>query len=280
MTEQTEGTPLVTVAEAAERRSMDEPMYPLPAPVDRGDALMKIIQRTTDPEMVSKFLDVYERWDRENARKEYIGALARAQGTMPVVKKNAHVFFEGKGGKTDTDYWHADYGGLVQTITPHLSREGFSYDHEIERREGRIYVTCILSHDAGHTKSVTLDGAPDDTGGKNAIQQSKSTVTYLKRTTLEAVSGVATEGDDNDGRGDLEGVAVELASEEQIKALREKIVALGREEGPILKFYDVESLEDMSVDIYARALHNVNKAITSRDNAVREAVEAENEREV
>jgi hypothetical protein len=46
-----------------------------------------------------------------------------------------------------------------------------------------------------------MSAPPDASGGKNTIQQIASTVTYLQRYTLLAITGVATKGQDDDARG-------------------------------------------------------------------------------
>ena len=62
-------------------------------------------------------------------------------------------------------------------------------------------VTCFLQHVLAHQESVTLEGPNDDSGSKNQIQATGSTITYLERYTLLAVSGMAVRDHDNDGRG-------------------------------------------------------------------------------
>lgn len=282
--QETERGGLITAAEAAERRLAEREPTP-PAEQDRGAALMRMMERTQDPELIGKMLDLYQRWEQGENRKAYIDALARAQETMPVVAKNAHVFFEGKGGRADTDYWHADYGNLVKTVKPHLSREGLSYDHNVRQEDARIYVTCILSHGAGHEKSVTLSAPPDDTGGKNPIQQVKSTVTYLKRATLELVSGAATEDDDDDGRG-YDGQAVELIGEEEVAEIESALAELGADRAGFLSYLSKRAKREILdvVDIPAAAMLAARQAIAAKRKKMAEdvaaAAEAEEQRDM
>lgn len=231
---------------------------PAEAPAENGTAaLMRVIERAAldpafDPDRLNKLLDVKERWEREEARKAYGEALARAQGNMPVVEKNKHVYFEGRQGRAPTDYWHADYGNLIATIAPVLAAEGLSYDHVVEQSGGEITVTCILTHARGHSKSVTMSAPPDDTGGKNTIQQVKSTTTYLKRSTFEAVTGAATKDDDDDGRG--YSAAPETISGEQIARLNAKIEELGVDRESFLRFLKVDQIEDLRAAWFPQAM--------------------------
>jgi hypothetical protein len=91
-------------------------------------------------------------------------------------------------------------------VAPALSKHGFSYSWATrQERDGRsivwIEVTCTLKHRLGHSESVTLGGPPDISGNKNPIQQVVSTVTYLERHTLKAITGVSEKGEDDDGQG-------------------------------------------------------------------------------
>jgi hypothetical protein len=71
----------------------------------------------------------------------------------------------------------------------------------VQQREGRVHVTCIVTHERGHSETVTMDAPPDSSGKKNSIQQIASATTYLQRYTLLAATGMATKGMDDDGRG-------------------------------------------------------------------------------
>jgi hypothetical protein len=81
-----------------------------------------------------------------------------------------------------------------------LADHGLSHRWETEQKDNLIRVTCILTHALGHSERVVLEARPDDSGKKNAIQQVGSTVTYLQRYTLLAITGMATTDQDDDGR--------------------------------------------------------------------------------
>ena len=289
MTETAPGE-LITAAEAAGRRldEMDPAPPAIPAEGTGAAALIRVVERNPhmDIEKVREFLAMAREWEKEEARKAYLDALARAQATMPIVKKNKHVEFPGKSGKVD--YWHADYGNLVKTIAPHLSREGLSFDHDIIQEGDDITVRCILSHHAGHDKSVEMSAPPDDTGGKNPIQQIKSTVKYLQRATLEAVSGAATEDDDDDGRG-YGARPVEPITDEQAREIEDALVELGADRAVFLRYLTEQTgdrIEDVA-GIPAPALVTARQAISlkrqkveqEREAAIAAAAEAEDARD-
>ncbi len=82
-----------------------------------------------------------------------------------------------------------------------MAKYGLSFDWDIHQSNGLITVDCVVTHVQGHFKKVTMSGAPDASGKKNAIQQAASTITYLQRYTLLAATGMSTKGEDDDGAG-------------------------------------------------------------------------------
>lgn len=65
---------------------------------------------------------------------------------------------------------------------------------------GVITVRCIVSHKSGHQEFCEMMSTPDQSGGKNNIQQSASAITYLRRYTLTGALGIAAADEDIDGR--------------------------------------------------------------------------------
>jgi len=169
-----------------------------------GGSLMLIIERAaTDPQFdVSKLqalLEMKERWSKEEARKAFVVALTNFKANPPEVLKTRHVSFSAGGGKTS--YNHADLAGASAQIGAALSAHGLSHRWNVEQtKEGRIAVTCILMHVLGHSESVKMESAADQSGGKNNIQAIGSATSYLQRYTLFAAAGViAREQGDDDG---------------------------------------------------------------------------------
>ena len=179
----------------------------LAAPPHHGaDPLMALIQRAaTDQgfsvEKLEKLLDVKERWDAEEARKAYVAALACFKRAAPTLVKDKAVSF------ADTNYTHATLGQVASTVAAALADHGMSHgwsvDQHIGRHDGQhndgVTVTCTLTHERGHRESVSMTAPPDDSGKKNAIQRIGSTVTYLERYTLLAITGLAAHEQDDDG---------------------------------------------------------------------------------
>lgn len=134
---------------------------------------------------MKELLAMKREWDAEEARKAFTAAMAAFKKVGLVVGKD----------KENTQYksMYTTLGNLVNTASAVMAQFGLTVDWEIEQ-DGKtsIKVTCVLSHEAGHSKRVTMEAAPDGSGAKNPIQQVKSAVTYLRGATFEAVTGIAT----------------------------------------------------------------------------------------
>lgn len=166
-------------------------------------AVMALIERAVlDPnfnvEKMEALLKVKERLDAEEARKAFVRALAQFKENPPIVLKAKQVKFTTNSGTTS--YKHATLGQTSAILGAHLSKYGLSHRWKTEQKDGKISVTCILTHDMGHSESVMLEAPYDQSGGKNAIQAIISAKSYLERHTLNAVTGMAAQDEDDDGK--------------------------------------------------------------------------------
>lgn len=163
-------------------------------------ALLQIaVDRGADIAQLERLWALHREVEADQARKAYHEAMAQFKVNPPSIAKDKHVAFETQKGVTEYD--HATLGNVVRQITAALSPHGLSAGWSIERREARVFVTCTVTHRLGYSQSVTLDCAPDDSGGKNNIQAVGSAITYLQRYTLLAILGLAAEDRDDDGAG-------------------------------------------------------------------------------
>lgn len=134
---------------------------------------------------MKELLAMKREWDAEEARKLFISAMAKFKAKGLIVGKD----------KENKQYgsMYTTLGNLVNTASGIMAEFGLSIDWEPDHsKQGQIGITCTLSHEAGHKKSVTMHAEPDKSGAKNPIQQMKSAATYLRGLTFELVTGIAT----------------------------------------------------------------------------------------
>lgn len=178
-----------------------------PPPNSPMAGALAFLQAGGKPEQLEQMMTIHERWQAGEARKMFADAMAAFKQNPPIILKDKAVYYETKEGDRVTGavgYKHATLGAVVEAIVFGLAQHGITHRWETEQRDGRVHVTCILTHKAGHSESTKLDGAPDSSGKKNPIQQVASTVTYLQRYTLLAATGLATKdmpAPDDDGKG-------------------------------------------------------------------------------
>jgi hypothetical protein len=165
--------------------------------------LLQIISRvasdsTIDLDRVERLLEMHGRLAAQDAERQFTEAMAQFKAVPLTIQKDKLVSFTTTKGTTQ--YRHATIGAVCEAIIPGLAAVGISHRWDLERREARIFVTCVLTHRAGYSTRTTWDGPLDDSGSKNLLQQSASTITYLERYTLLAATGIGVSESDDDGK--------------------------------------------------------------------------------
>jgi hypothetical protein len=155
------------------------------------------VQQGADIDKLTKLLDLQLRWSAEEARKAFIVALNEFKADAPQIIKTKEVSF---GGAGKTAYKHALAGVASEVIGEALARHGLSHRWDVVQADGKIKVTCILTHAQGHSERVSLEATPDTSGSKNSIQASGSTVSYLQRYSLFAATGLVPKDADDDAQ--------------------------------------------------------------------------------
>ena len=184
-----------------------------------ADLLRVALDSNADLDRLERLMRLQQEWEANEARKAYVAAIATFKKNPPTILKATRVNFKNKEGRV-TDYMHATLGDVTQPIIEGLAAVGISHRWDVEQPDGgMISVRCILTHEQGHSESVVMRAGRDDSGGKNAIQQVASTITYLERYTLLSITGLATHDmPDNDGRSPPESKSE--ATVQQTKAVK------------------------------------------------------------
>lgn len=222
------------------------------AQVTPSQLLQLAMDKGVDLDRLEKLYALQREWEAHEARKAYIAAMAQFKENAPTIFKDKHVAFETQKGVTEYD--HATLGGVCEALIAALAKVGITHDWDPDTKDpARISVTCTLTHVLGHSKSVTLHAAPDNSGGKNSIQASSSTISYLERYSLLAAAGVATKDmPDDDGRS--AGPAAALITEEQACSLESLMTEIGADKAGFLKFCKVNAIRDLPARKYKGAM--------------------------
>jgi hypothetical protein len=189
-------------------------------------------------EELDKFMDLQIKWEENQARKAYFDAMASFKEEPIAILKDRHVKYTTQKGVTEYD--HASLGNVTQQISAALGKYGLSAAWKTAQNAARVTVTCRISHELGYGVETSLEASHDDSGGKNAIQSLGSTITYLERYTLLALTGLATHDMDDDGKGSEEVVYI---SDKQKSTIIDMINSRAVDQKKFLEFIKCESIE-------------------------------------
>lgn len=217
------------------------PMMIIQAAIDRGASV----------ETLGKLMDLQERFEANHARKAFVASMAQARAKFgPVLKRN-----DGYSNR----YKYETLADVMAAVDGPLGEHGFSYDWETEDIEGgKIRVTCVVTHEAGHTRRNSLSGDPKDTADSkanmNGFQRMGGAVTYLQRYTLKAALGIAASHDtDGDSREKIVAGSEPITADEFI-FLRNLIEETGAVEEKVLASVNARSMEGLTQKQYREAV--------------------------
>lgn len=203
---------------------IEQPQRSIAVQYSPDNLLAIAIEKGADLDQLERLMALKERHDANEARKAYTEAMSRAKANPPTIRKDKDVSF----GNGRTSYSHATLGNVVSQIVPWLASYGFSHGWTTSQNGGLVSITCTLTHRLGHSESVTLEAERDSSGSKNSIQAIGSAKSYLERYTLLAITGLATEEQDDDGGGFA--AVAETIAENMIDEFREQLAKITTDE--------------------------------------------------
>ena len=204
---------------------------------------------TTDLSKLKELLEIQKDWEANEARKAYHKAMAAFKADPPKIKKDKKVGFSGAGG-AKVGYAHASLGNVTESINGKLSKHGLSAGWSTMQKGPEISVTTRITHELGHSEETTLTATADNSGAKNSIQAIGSTITYLERYGLLALTGLATFDQDDDGQA----ASTELITEKELSQLRDICADREVDEAKFCEYLGVESLTKLPKAKYQQAL--------------------------
>jgi len=240
------GRPKKEVGEVVEKKELEV--------VDNSPAAMirTAVKGGANLEQLKGLLDLQERFEANEARKAYHKAMAAFKANSPKIDKDKTVAYG------NTKYNHASLANVTEKISAELSKHGLSASWST-KQNGQVLVTCKITHELGHSEETTL-GAPSDTSGsKNAIQAIGSTITYLERYTLLALTGLATSDMDDDD-GNAAGKPVEYIDEKEQGQILDYINELNAKLPKFLEYMKAEKVELILKSDFQKAITALESA--------------------
>lgn len=278
------------VEEAAPRQEpmslahRDEPGT-LAAPIDRPritieEMMMKALE-IGQPELIDKFVAIYEKREAGSKKAAFDGAMARAQQRIQPVANNA------RNAHTGSNY--AKLGAVNKAIAPIYGEEGLSirFRPATAEQAGHVRIIAVVAHENGYEEEAALEWPIDDKGAegkvnKTALHGMKSTTTYMQRTMVCLTFNVATE-DDDDGNA---GAGLDQpVNEKQLKELQKlfKLLSVDRQKKALdhfgLQIPEQEPLETALAKVDAREYNNKLKALATAIRSEGESATVSKEQE-
>jgi hypothetical protein len=155
------------------------------------------INNGADISQLEKLMDLQERYEANQAKKEFNAAMSVFQTMLPVIEKLGVVDYTTTKGRTY--YSYAKLEDIAKAIQPALKATGLSYRFTQGQDGGGITVRCIVTHKEGHSEYSELVSNPDISGGKDQLKSIASAISYLRRYTLTGILGIVVGGEDDDG---------------------------------------------------------------------------------
>ena len=231
---------------------------PAEVPVATYDRVLDMaINQGAPLEQLEKWMELKERHEKAEAKKAYHKAMAAFKADPPEIYKDKRVGFHAKGSKTE--YSHASLHNVSSLINKALSKQGLSAAYNTMQGESGIQVVCTITHELGHSESTSLTAGADNTGNKNSIQAIGSTISYLERYTILALTGLATKDMDDDG---VASEAVEYIAGKDLVDLKKKYG-----EGDDDKFFQFAEATSWN-DIPKRNENKLHSMLNDRNTAL------------
>jgi hypothetical protein len=221
------------------------------------DYVMAAMEKGMDFSAIEKFMDLQERNNAYEAKKQFVAAMSAFRADCPSIVKTK----EGHNSK---------YAGLAETIDQIkgiLAKCGLSHSWRTEQKDNKIIVTCIVTHVAGHSESTSLESPPETSGNKNDIQAIGSAVEYMKRYTFFAILGLSSGDEDNDGGGNQE---VDRITENQANELYALLSDNDIEQPKVMTWlkgrFKIDSFEAVSVAAFQDVKTGIRAKIKAKAN--------------
>lgn len=232
--------------------AIEQPRADVPAAVTPMQMLQIAVERGADIEQLGRLMDLQERWQKNEAHKAFVEAMAAFRGAAPEIIKT-------KAGHNSK---YATLDKICEAICPVLTEHGLSHRWRVEQMEhDAVRVYCVITHKLGHSEETFMSAKPDTSGNKNPIQAIGSAVTYLERYTLLAACGLSPKDADDDGRGAGGGKTVTEDQAADLEALAEEV---GADKTAFLKYLRVASFADIPATEHSNAVKALEKKRTAK----------------
>lgn len=235
-------------------------------------SILEIIARAaqdpnTDVDKLERLMQMAREVRKDDAKAAYIKALVVMKPKLPVIDRKGRIEVREKtaSGRRDGELTqntaYARWEDIDEAITPILAAHGFVLTHRSgSAPDGKILITGVLSHEAGHSEETTMALPHDSSGSKNAVQAVGSSTHYGKRYTAGLLLNIRTRGQDDDGKVGGDPGTINDSQVEHVFTLIERVAA---DKDKFCEFMGVASVPDIFSKDYEKAIKALNMKATA-----------------
>ena len=243
-----------------------------PEVVSQSDGLLSVIARAAadpnvDIDKLERLLAAQERVQANQAKEAFTIAKLAMRPELPEITMKGRITIRDKNdaNKIIQETPFARFEDIHEAITPILSAHGFdlSFRNGLAP-DGKVRITTVLSHVAGHTEETFFDLPHDSSGSKNAVQAVGSSTSYGKRYGTLSILNIRVAGEDDDGVAACEKACI---SKEQRDEILTALDDLQANKQAFATYMGVESVADIPAADYGKA----KAAIESKRKAAKKA---------
>lgn len=161
--------------------------------------LQHMIDKGGNPDQLEKMMTLCERWEANQATKEFAEAITKFQRLMPaIVKDNPVKDREGK-----LMYCFADHADIMEVAQPLLSECGIAVTFSTKFAANLMETTCHVRV-GSHVEDTTVTLAIPQIPNANDSQKAGGCISYGQRYSFKAALNIRIKGEDNDAAGMLD----------------------------------------------------------------------------
>jgi hypothetical protein len=169
-----------------------------------GGGILAVIERAardpnTDIDKLERLFALRERIEDREAKIAFTEAKIAMRPHLPEITMKGMIVIK-KDGKIAQETPFARFEDLHELVMPVLGEHGFDLKFKNGLSpDGKVRVTTILAHAAGHEDETHFDLPHDSSGSKNPVQAVGSSTKYGMRYGTISILNLRVVGDDDDG---------------------------------------------------------------------------------
>lgn len=225
------------------------------ARTDFGAIVNNAIEKGIDPAALGQLLEQWKDYRRVTAKADFDAAMACFKAECPPIPRrteNSQFQVIRNGVKVNRSY--AALEDIEATIRGPLGRNGLSFRWSgVEVKDGRLTMTCIVSHASGHSETSPVVVPVESRAGCSEQQKYGAAMTYAQRYSLIQALGLTTCDEDADGDAPDFATGPKVTAD-QAAELQMTVAEVGADKARFLKWVGVESYADVPASEYSRVL--------------------------